>query len=236
MICLILLIAKVRHEIKLYENGTKRMRKDRNEKWPGKSDLEVMRGIFHWVFRIQKWAEDDIQNRIDRWIGVPQRPFAAFHIRWGDKIGRRAGPVEGVFIPLQLFVDTLNCRLPNWKTLFVASDDQAAIDEIRSLVGKGKDVRTFPASYGGFSIVEYVGRTDDTLQLLTEMSLMADADLFLGNMQSSIFQTVHLMRGDKPADSSVNMYSLHSKQPTCCTPDKVHINCFWVCQKIGNGG
>lgn len=201
---------------------------------PADNDLQTMRYVFSWVFRLRP----DIQRQIDSKSIKIQQPYIGVHVRWGDKVGERAGPKESSKIPLQQYSDWIRCYGNGVKTVFVASDDYRAVRELRQLLGTDFTVFTLTdPTKRGFSIVEYHGHGDDfklreSVDMWTDMSMLAQSTHALVNMESSIGKTVHLMRLGKPANTTINMMNTYRKSKSCCSKGDLKYrlrDCFWLC-------
>jgi hypothetical protein len=145
-------------------------------------------------------------------------------VRLGDKVGR-GGNAESAVYPLEVHLRGLACfyaaSAPPPR-MFVASDDYAAVTGLRELVGPGVEVLTLgtPADTGHVQKVlnhaDGAQRLAAVLRLWADLELLAQGEVFVGNQRSNVWRTVHLMRGDRPASSSLAVHCLQSAQPTCC--------------------
>jgi hypothetical protein len=250
-----------RHQAKLYDIFSDEARPERARErnkgivaraglegvLPFDSDIAAMRILFRWVFRLRPEARRRVEELkaplLERLRG---QPFSAIHIRWGDKVGRGGGPQESLFIPAEKHVDALDCYYRRWRgladvprTVFVASDDYAAVRKVSAYLGRGFNVVTSAEpSDKGFHLDTYRTATSDakkfdtTLRLWADMEVMAAADAFVGNHVSNVVKVVHMMRIDKEPASTINVFDVHVQEPSCCTkPDVASkmANCFTQC-------
>jgi N12 class adenine-specific DNA methylase len=123
--------------------------------------------------------------------------------------------------------------VPVPRVLFVATDDFAAVVQLRELLGAGFEVVTLTdKSAKGHLEYEYNRRSDEArfreVELLwADMELLAAAELFDGNQKSNIWRIVHQMRVDKPAHSTISVHTMANATSTCCV-SPVNTRTDWV--------
>jgi hypothetical protein len=186
-----------------------------------KDDLSTMRVLFKRIFVLNTKS----RFKIDRLKTKISEPYIGVHIRWGDKIGKGSvnDPIESVMIPLETYVDEI--QKMNLKTIFVATDDHKAVIELSKLLPHYKIITSANVDQSGFSINDYQPDLLGTLQLWSDMEMLAGAKYFIGNFESNVARTVHLMRSTESIDI-MNVHKSES-QRQCCKIK--YNNCFWFC-------
>jgi len=253
---------ETRHKVKLYDiyNATKSINdirgRNRNilelaeldDVLQPDNDLQTMQIVFQWVYQLlpqTRLAVDKIKHSLG--FRSPVKAYIAFHIRWGDKIGRGGGPVESAFIPLRKYVEAIHCYYLNTDAttfpnhIYVATDDYGAVEELRELLGSNYVVTTSATKVNtGFAIEKYHSgvidpstKWNEAVRLWADMEILAGSDLFVGNMESSVGKMVQLMRVQKHPKSSINAMGVHRRSAkSCCAQNSVEAlrtNCFWTC-------
>jgi len=202
------------------------------------ADLLAWRLVFRWTFRVN----DNVRAKIDAIrarIKLPAR-YAGAHIRLGDKVGLRPGPREaspGTYevndyaVKLRLHY---GARMP--EALFVASDDYNAAVLLGELLGVAVVTSAEPQRDKGFSITEYrtvwtdQQKFDAAVRLWADMEILAGADAFLGTFQSNVDRTVHLMRFDKAANTTLAVDRFgHSRCSARARDVQITSHNFWLC-------
>jgi hypothetical protein len=197
------------------------------------NDLQSWQAVFHWLFRLKPEVRKRVDERKREILAKgglefdqkKRKPYIGVHIRLGDKVGLKDGPLEAhVPYTLEHFARYLLCsycgdpaKLPIPQTIFVATDDYTAVKNFSRLVGPEFSIFTSadPVAHTGFSITEYQLKwTNDekfvaAINLWADMEIMAETDRFVGSFQSNIPRMIHLMRMGKPANTTVNMDPIH---------------------------
>lgn len=141
---------------------------------------------------------------------VPPEPFAALHIRRGDKI---EGPppseglsetmeAEGEAIPPERYVELAAARAPGVKTLFVLTDDFSAVEDLRA-VASGYHIVTLaePAERGyrqpSFDLLPLEAKRRQIQRLLVETKVAARSQVFIGGFKSNVARYIALTH-DRP--------------------------------------
>ena len=132
-------------------------------------------------------------------------PYAAFHVRRGDKIkGRwskskgKRGMVEGEDVPLSAYVELLDRKAPEIKSIFLMTDDYSAADELRS-VKSGRALFTFamPGEQGyeqpEFDAQSREYKVQSCLRLINETQIAAASSIFIGGFKSNVARFVTLI-------------------------------------------
>ncbi|KAH9259569.1 hypothetical protein BASA81_001990 [Batrachochytrium salamandrivorans] len=220
-------------------------RADRNSprfRFPETADLLAFRLVFRWMFqpteRVQRMVAD-IQKQVLQ--GFVPEEIAGAHLRFGDKLGLRPGPKEAhAEYQVRDFAERLvlyykERQLAFPKALFVATDDYEACQGLARLLGDSVTVLTSASQEKdrGFSIVEYRERTSSkdrfaaSVRLWADMDLLAKTQVFLGSFQSNVGRTVHLMRFDKPANSTISVDPVGAR---CAhRTNQLSSHNFWYC-------
>jgi hypothetical protein len=130
-----------------------------------------------------------------------RRPFAAFHIRRGDKVdgyiinGRLIR--EGDNIASSAYVDLLNCRAPEVRSIFVMTDDYRCVEEVKT-AAPGRIVHSLclPSERGyrqdEFSASDVEQKRDSLKRLIAETEIAAASSLFIGGFKSNVARFVTL--------------------------------------------
>jgi hypothetical protein len=121
-------------------------------------------------------------------------PYAGLHIRRGDKLR------EAKFKPLQDYlkiVDTVT-KQENFP-VFVATDDQRVIEDIKKLSPKRPVYHfVFPENNGfdmdKFSVLNKQQQKQQIIQLLAEVEMLIEAQLFVGSFTSNVGMFVGMAR------------------------------------------
>mmetsp|Transcript_45206 Transcript_45206/g.72490 ORF Transcript_45206/g.72490 Transcript_45206/m.72490 type:complete len:512 (+) Transcript_45206:184-1719(+) len=213
------------------------------------SDIVSMRVLFQWTFRLHESTRkmvDKVKAEVSKYL--PEgAPYLAFHVRWGDKVGRGGGPKESQFIPLRQYLKALHCTyldlgkdLP--RNIYVATDDYAAITELKETLGPEFAIYTSAQPVNkGFSIDSYHKELSpkekyrESVRLWADMEMLAGAEVLVAHMGSNIPKTVHLMRTQDPF-TSVNVEAFvrtsDPKYQNCCNSMPLSLrqaNCMTIC-------
>jgi hypothetical protein len=160
-------------------------------------------GLGGTVFRVQR--------SIARMLTTPRhphdipselkRPFAAFHIRRGDKVGGYVinGQVirEGDDIASSVYVDLLNRKAPEVRSIFVMTDDYRCVEEVKA-AATGRIVHAFclPSERGyqqdEFSALDAGQKRTSLKRLVAEANIATMSDLFIGAFKSNVGRFVAL--------------------------------------------
>eukprot|EP00511_Aplanochytrium_stocchinoi_P004021 CAMPEP_0204834230 /NCGR_PEP_ID=MMETSP1346-20131115/19202_1 /ASSEMBLY_ACC=CAM_ASM_000771 /TAXON_ID=215587 /ORGANISM="Aplanochytrium stocchinoi, Strain GSBS06" /LENGTH=309 /DNA_ID=CAMNT_0051967393 /DNA_START=219 /DNA_END=1148 /DNA_ORIENTATION=+ len=215
------------------------------------NDAQSMRQVFRWVFQLRKETRalvDEIKNNLNLPIKYGTR-YISVHIRWGDKVGNtdRDKIKEAVFVPTSRYVDVIRCFYQNSpgmdapNLVFVATDDYAAVDAVQKDLGPGfKVVTSAKPADKGFSISAYRDKSEDmrkskftkAVRLWADLEILSDAEVFVGNLQSNVARTVHLMRLGKPVNTTLTVPLSRRTTKSCCATNEgssLIMNCFWLC-------
>jgi hypothetical protein len=132
-------------------------------------------------------------------------PFAAFHIRRGDKVnGYLVGDelvIEGDNVPSSAYVDMLERKAPNVRSIFVMADDHRSVDELRAVAGSRRVFTLCSPSEQGYKQSDFSANTlqnkADCLQrLLQETQIAASSAVFIGGFKSNVARFVPLWHRD----------------------------------------
>jgi hypothetical protein len=125
-------------------------------------------------------------------------PYIAAHIRRGDKI------TEHDYVPLQAYIAEIRKRAHQFADVYIATDDSRVIQEIsKGLEGvirvhcceSMSDVHGYDQSEFNSSNTE--SRKHSTIQFMSELILMSNADVMIGTATSNVFCMCRYMRGNK---------------------------------------
>jgi hypothetical protein len=205
---------------------------------PADNDVQAMRLLFRWAFRLQPATRARVAAaQAPALAAIAGRPYIAVHVRWGDKVGRgdlgKDGQESELF-PLSSYAQAVACfygaaaadgadepQPP--RLVFVATDDFAAVTELRALLGAGFEVLTLATESerghveSDFMHQSGAQRLRDVERLYAELEILARAELFVGNQKSNVWRVVHHMRFDKAPHSSLTVHTFQgSGRPTCC--------------------
>ncbi len=147
-------------------------------------------------------AKRDLANMIfvPRTSPPPRpQPYAAVHVRRGDKIAHPAP--EGEDISLEKYLSMICQKAPNIREVFVMTDDYTSVEEFRALAPdytfdtlcdpqeKGYDQATFSAK----TPAEKAASLD---RLIYETQIAIRSDLFLGGFKSNVGRFITLIHDD----------------------------------------
>jgi len=185
------------------------------------NDLKTMRSIFKKNFKLNESA----RKEVDKFKIDIQQPYVSIHVRWGDKIGRGhpQDPKESVFVPLKYYVSQIPSHIKN---VYVGTDDANAILKLKELLPSHNLFYQNDLKVGGFSITLYEPNITKTFQLWADIELMSEAQLFIGNFESSVSRITHLMRNQESIDV-IDVFKKR-KRWQCC--ENKYNNCFWFCK------
>ena len=187
-------------------------------------DLTTMRRLFKDIFKLNRKSRLKV-NKLKNSIS-PKKLYIGVHVRWGDKIGNgnKNDPVESSMIPLETYVRII--KKIDLKTIFVATDDYIAVVELRELLPNYTIFTSSdPVQHTGFSISAYKPDLQGTIKLWADMEVLSEAQYFIGNFESNVARTVHLMRVRESFD--IMDYHRGNDQRKCC--ENKYNNCFWFC-------
>jgi hypothetical protein len=149
-------------------------------------------------------------------IDLRPKEFAAIHIRRGDKIegegyvdacGRLV--IEGETTPISDYINLIRKFAPAIKTLFVLTDDYAAMDELHSLAPELRLLTTCPKSSTGYRNREFLQRpleerTEAIERILTDVQVASQSALFVGPFKSNLSRFVANVHWDPARCLSVD--------------------------------
>lgn len=224
----------LRHELKLFDFYDRGKRRVYPEYLHPENDLQSMRIIFFWIFKLNKISREYVEKykreNLENYSG--KKYVIGIHVRQGDKIGRGGGPKESREIPLRHFYGTIkglldSRNLTKNEYIFVASDDYAVVKYFRQ---KGLKVDTLvDPSNTGFRLHDYKPNLTKTLEFWAELEILAQANTFVTDMHSNVAKTVHLMRLGKDPDTTIDVGLTAHNKKSCCQTGDWKRNCFWLC-------
>eukprot|EP00924_Labyrinthula_sp_SR-Ha-C_P007605 snap_masked-scaffold_42-processed-gene-1.23-mRNA-1 protein AED:1.00 eAED:1.00 QI:0/-1/0/0/-1/1/1/0/486 len=226
------------------------------------NDLQSMRILFSWTFRLQDSVRkrvDAVKKQVlkTHWKDVKKMRYLGVHIRGGDKIGHNAGgPVEAYYVPMKAYTEILLCAskfqiledingiqdLNQLDFIYIATDEYSELEKlVDELKEAGIKLPIYTSSTEediGFSVKSYrkqgeeKEKFDSSVGLWADMEILAESEIFVGNLQSNVGRTVHLMRKGKHPDSTLSVPLNQKKGRSCCykgTGESFLTNCFWLC-------
>jgi len=208
----------------------------------GSGDIQMWRLLFKWIYKLTDFARHKVDVLKRKMIPTPRR-YIAFHIRWGDKVGRGGGPKESSVVPLEDYIRSIACYYESISVatipldVFVATDDYEAFKQIKILMGpKFRVFTSATPARKGFSIDDYNlmkesrAKFSESIHLWSDLEILADSEVFVANLESNIGKMVHLMRNEKHPSSTMNAMDVKQGGKSCCV-DKVmkNKNCMWFC-------
>lgn len=212
------------------------------------NDLQTMQILFHWVFRLNNHTRALVDAEKERvFMNHKSANYIGMHIRWGDKVGRGGGPKESDYVPIIRYIEGFVCYYekigkPPPSVIYVATDDYGAVIELRRLLGTSFKVYTSSTRADvGFSIKEYhsdnksqESKFYDSVRLWADMEILSMAEVFSTSMESNIARTVHLMRRNRHANSTIDTMNIKRNTRSCCNSRSSPLNtrrnnCFWLC-------
>ena len=128
-------------------------------------------------------------------------PYAAFHIRRGDKTigyGAHNGLIkEGEVTEPAMYLSVLQRYAPKISAVFVMTDDYRTIEELREIAPQ-MHIETFctPRMLGyqqqEFSEKSATEKTRSLIQLITEVQIASKSSIFIGGFKSNVARFVPL--------------------------------------------
>jgi hypothetical protein len=163
-------------------------------------------GIEGSIFEVKRLVARMLTQPVFRDKYRLQSPFAAFHIRRGDKTegyerqGQRI--VEGDHVPGSTYVEFLDRTAPKIQFIYVLTDDYCCVEEVRAAAPNRVVNSLCPRAERGFRIQDFyrlrVGeRRAHLTRLVTETAIGARSDLFVGSYKSNTSRFVPLWH-DRP--------------------------------------
>lgn len=132
-----------------------------------------------------------------------QAPYAAFHIRRGDKITHAGGETpEGEDTGPQTYIDMLKGRAPDIRSTFVMTDDYTAFEQLQQIAPEYRFTTHCHPDERGYDQDIFSARTPQEKvvslrRLLLETQVAMKSDLFLGGFKSNIGRFITLVH-DRP--------------------------------------
>jgi hypothetical protein len=130
-----------------------------------------------------------------------RRPFAAFHIRRGDKVGGYVANgefiQEGDDVAPSAYVAFLNRVAPEIRCIFVMTDDYRCVEEVRT-ASPWRMVQSFcPPADRGYQQTEFSGmdaeqKRNRLKRLIAETEISSASDLFVGGFKSNVARFITL--------------------------------------------
>ena len=143
--------------------------------------------------------------------------FAALHVRRGDKIEGDPGHtdaagnvvIEGEATPMAVCLELILAAAPTTDTLFVLTDDYAAIRELRALAPRLRLVTLCPRTSTGYRNRDFLqrplaARTAALRRVLAEVQIAAQSALFAGPYKSNLARYVANIHRDPARCVSVD--------------------------------
>lgn len=142
------------------------------------------------------------------------RPYAAFHIRRGDKVlgslvdGKRTIP-EGQDIPVTAYLELLSRKAPSINHVWVMTDDYGAVEQLRSAAPSIHFETTCDPSARGYEQTEFSARPvkvklAERQALIAETEVAARSAVFIGGFSSNVDRFIMLRHHDPKACFSVD--------------------------------
>lgn len=144
---------------------------------------------------------------------LPQ-PYAAIHVRRGDKVDgylSRKGKViiEGENSPLRDYMSVIRRQAPRLKCLFVMTDDYRVIHELK-LIEPDLEIVTFcqDTEQGykqtEFSTLEQETKTSSIRRLISEVEIASHSQVFVGCYKSNVSRYIALVHKNPQRCSSID--------------------------------
>jgi hypothetical protein len=130
-------------------------------------------------------------------------PYACLHVRRGDKI--HPDTQTGKRHEIDEYVDTIQSARPDLRLLFICSDDYRSVEELREYQqrhGPGFQIRTLidpekrGFDYQGLASAGARMSEGDVVDLLTDLWIASDSQLFVGTHSSSFFKVMKDLHRD----------------------------------------
>lgn len=166
-----------------------------------------------WFPRMRMWGNMfDVKREVAQMLTRPlvaatfptglTEPFAAMHIRRGDKTegnlnSKQQLIIEGDDVDPRSYIDKLMLKSPEIRSIFVMTDDYKMIEDLK-LTGQGYSIFTFcsPEESGyrqpAFSSLEPVQKAARIQRLIAETQIAAASSIFLGGFKSNVARFVRL--------------------------------------------
>lgn len=137
------------------------------------------------------------------WPESLQLPYAAIHVRRGDKIKGYISPrsgeliIDGDQVILDEYLSILRRRSPHLKSLFVMTDDYQVIDELQT-IDPNLNIFTFcEKEEQGYTQDEFNGlgsqsKTMAIRKLISEVDIACNSQIFVGCYKSNVSRYVAL--------------------------------------------
>jgi hypothetical protein len=153
---------------------------------------------------------EEVRAAVDaavRELGLGQEPYAAFHVRRGDKVNGFVGRkgkvwIEGELVPLDAYVARLRAIAPSVSRVFLMTDDYGAYEEAVASFPDLRFVTLCPPTARGYDQVEH-NASEESRQIENRRSVVRDiaiargAEVFVGAYLSNVSLFVHALRGGR---------------------------------------
>jgi len=135
----------------------------------------------------------------------PISPYAAIHVRRGDKVeGYMVGKElrrEGEATGLETYLSLIRAKMPEIRSIFVMTDDYRMVDALRQIAPELAIETLCPPDFVGyrqpdFSSLPVEVRTNYVRGLLAEIAVAARSTIFVGGYLSNVARYVALVHRD----------------------------------------
>jgi hypothetical protein len=172
-------------------------------------------GILSSVRRVSKILADEFCKPTISALPLPfDGPYAAFHIRRGDKIlgslvdGERTPP-EGQDIPMTTYLTALRREAPGIRAVWVMTDDYRAVAELRALAPDvAFETMCDPEASGyeqtQFTALPVESKLMERRRLIAETEVAIKSSVFVGAFSSNVDRFIALRHPQPKACYSVD--------------------------------
>ncbi|MCT0225919.1 hypothetical protein [Synechococcus sp. CS-1328] len=138
-------------------------------------------------------AVNDYTARLSRTLGDD---YISLHIRRGDKIS------EAPLCPIADFVEGLPPEVHSGLPIYVATDDQQAVEELRRQCGSATIISSPCRQRKGycqrsFNLLPPSARFQATIEFLQELEILVNSRLLIGSSTSNVFCWAQYRKGNR---------------------------------------
>ena len=140
---------------------------------------------------------DETSQRIDVFKSRFPRianPYVGVHVRRGDKVSKREGP----FIPVSKYVKAISRICPDYKNVFVATDDYRVIEDFYVQLPHHEIYTFCEKRHRGHDPMDLfksdpLEQDTEMIRLFTDIDVLVSGDSFIST-PSDLSLTVHQLR------------------------------------------
>jgi hypothetical protein len=186
--------------------------------------LTELRKLFALAWRLRPAVEKEVEITKKR---LKLKRYLSIHVRRGDKIQKttaESAPLDLATMKSRILAEVGRTKC---NTLFVATDDAAAVDELRALLPQVHVVSTAAPESGGFdqdrfNQESFERAAESTRGVIVDIELLRGGIFYFGTSSSAITKVVRLLGVDKWHDMEPAETPVAENWRHVIAPDWVH--------------